>query len=490
MTTADSTGQATSGGGLAAQLNRQTLGWLAAIVLPVLLYFQLPGLLPESLSPSGSANAQIFLTVVSGAVCLWLFRLTPDFVPALLVTLMCLLLNLAPRETVLTGFISDVFFLVLGMFMLAAMLTASGLTQRFALWVVLHLPDTRFTQPVILFATGAVLSTLIPSPLGRSAMLTPLALQFARQSDSDKSQATLLVSNIQGSTLLSTIFLTGNPLNFVMLGLFDVQTQLKFQWIHWLVSASMVAGVLCLAFFIWLAWRCRNETLPPEEARKVLREQWKVLGPLSNLEKGALMALAGLTLTILTASFHHISLAWATLFIALSLFLFSGLNSQDMRRYVDWPTLLFIAAIVAWGPIIQHLNLDTLIAGHLSWLGDLFVGQPLVGISALAVVVIPIRLLFPGAPTFIILLSVLMSVSGTTGMSPWVLGFCLLTISEAFIFPHQHGVYSQVQSEAEAMGLAGMNRHSDFLLANLWFTGARLAALALTLPYWSQQALI
>lgn len=485
-----STVKATASPVVATPPKRVLLGWIASVVIPLLLYWYLPAVLPESYSASANAQATLFLTLIAGAVCLWLFRLTPDFVPAILVMLMCLLLNLAPRETVLAGFTSDVFFLVLGMFLLAAMLTASGLTQRFALWVVLHLPDSRFTQPLILFITGGVLSTLIPSPLGRSAMLTPLALQFAKQSKDEHGQSTLLISNIQGSTLLSTVFLTGNPLNFVMLGLFDVQTQLKFQWVNWFISAALVAAVLSAAYVLWLAWVSRHDQRPPAEARALLQQQWQQLGPLSNLEKGALLALAALTLGILTASWHHVSLAWMTLFIAMALFLFSGLNSQDLRRYVDWPTLMFIAAIVAWGPMLQYLQLDGLIAGNLSWMGDLFLQQPMIGIAALAVVVLLIRLLFPGAPTFIILLSVLITVSDSTGISPWVLGFCLLTLSEAFVFPHQHGVYSQVQSEAQAESIAGANRFGTFVMANLWFTGARILALGLTLPYWSQLALI
>jgi len=462
------------------------IGWLVTLSLPLLLFFKLP---QQVVDLSGSEGV-IFLALIAGAVSMWVFRLTPNFVPSLLVTVLSVILNLAPRDVVMAGFGSNVIFLVLGMFLFAAMISTSGLARRISLWLITSLPNNRFTQPFILFGLGVSLSSLIPSPLGRSAIMTPLALDLARLSNNPHRQATLQVSALQGGFLLCTVFLTGNPLNFVMLGFLDMQTQFYFQWGNWLQS-TLIAGLVLLAFYLlWMLWRCRHEETVSSREIDRLREEFESLGSLDNKEKGAVVSMMILVGAILTMSFHHIELAWIALFIAMAIFLFDGLTVADMRSRVDWPTLLFIASIVSWGPMIQHLNLDLLVFEHLKWLGTYISNRPLEGILLLSLVVFCVRLFFPGAPTFVILMSVLISVSGSSALSPWVLGFCLLLLSESFIFSYQHGVAAQVSSALSDENLMHKDMQKAFLTSNLWFCFARVVALCASLAYWTHQALI
>ncbi|BFM48707.1 SLC13 family permease [Marinomonas sp. THO17] len=462
------------------------IGWLVTLALPLYLFFNMP---KQVVDLAGSEGVT-FLALIVGAVSMWVFRLTPNFVPSLLVTILAVVLNLAPREVVMAGFGSNVIFLVLGMFLFAALMSTSGLARRISLWLTTRLPNNRFTQPFILFGLGASLSSLIPSPLGRSAIMTPLALDLTRLSDNPHRHATLQISSMQGSFLLCTIFLTGNPLNFVMLGFLDMQTQFYFQWGNWLQS-TLIAGVILLIFYLlWMLWRCRHEQTVSSSEIKRLKQELQSLGGLDNKEKGAVIAMMLLVGSILSMSLHHIELAWVALFIAMTIFLFDGLTIEDMRSRVDWPTLLFIASIVSWGPMIQHLNLDQLALDHLKWLGTYISTSPLSGILLLSLVVFGIRLFFPGPPTFVILMSVLISVSGGAAMSPWVLGFCLLLLSESFIFSYQHGVSAQVSAALNDEKLLHKDMQKAFLTSNIWFCFARVVALCASLAYWSQQALI
>ncbi|ADZ91885.1 hypothetical protein GV054_13410 [Marinomonas mediterranea] len=461
-------------------------GWLVTFVLPLFLYVHLP----EKIYEQSGEQGVIFLALISGAVSMWVFRLTPNFVPSILVTILSVILNLAPREIVVAGFGSDVIFLVLGMFIFAAMMSTSGLARRISLWLTVRLPNNRFTQPFILFGLGTFLSALIPSPLGRSAIMTPLAVDLSKLSIDPRRQATLQVSAMQGSFLLCTIFLTGNPLNFVMLGFLDLQTQFYFQWGNWFQSTIFVGVVLLSFYCVWVVWRCRKEQTVSDAEVEQVREELRKLKGFDNKERGAVLAMLVLIGSILTMSFHHIALAWITLFIAMVIFLFDGLNAGDMRNRVDWPTLIFIASIMSWGPTIQHLQLDSLALEYLQWLGVFITGNPFVGILALSAVVFSVRLFFPGAPTFVILMSVLISISGDSALSPWVVGFCLITLSESFFLPYQHGVASQVFSALGEEKLMHKEMQRTFLTSNLWFCFARIVALCATLPYWADLALI
>ena len=458
---------------------RIPLGWLSALGVPMLLW--------ALLHTHVASDQLLFGLFIVIAVVLWLFRLVPDFIPALLVVMLAITLDIVPRDIALSGFTSDVFFMVLGIFFLAAMMSVSGLTYRVALSLLLRLPESKWTNPLILFLAGATLTTVIPSPLGRSAIATPL-LTALLESRNDKPTNTLLaLSSIHGTTLLSTVFLTGNPLNFVMLGLFDAQTQYRFQWLDWLWAALPAAGLLVLGYLLWLGCYLARQSIQVIP-RAALKQHYAALGQLRSQEVGALVAITVLMLGVLTTHWHHIPMVWLAMGVGLSIYLYGGLQAQDMRKHLDWGTLIFIAAIVCWGPMMSYLQLDQWLAQGVGLLKQSLQHSLVMGFAVLALMVIVLRLLFPGAPAFVMLMSALLPVTAELGLSPWVIGFALLTLSEAFILPHQHGVYSQVLSELSSQGLDVDQR--NLLGANIWFVLLRVMALMLCIPFWHWHALV
>src|SRR5690606_32394488 len=96
-------------------------GWLLATAVPFAVFF----LLRNAPDIAGVQTAYL-LAVVSSAVVMWVFRLLPDFVPALFAVLGIVLLNLTPPEVALSGFSSDTFFMALSIFALSVVTTTSG----------------------------------------------------------------------------------------------------------------------------------------------------------------------------------------------------------------------------------------------------------------------------------------------------------------------------------------------------------------------------
>ncbi|MBX2809061.1 MAG: anion permease [Cellvibrionaceae bacterium] len=459
---------------------RIPLGWLCALVLPVLLAWYVQSYIESS-------ESLVFLSLIVLAVVLWLFRLVPDFIPALLVVMLAIILDIVPRDIALSGYTSDVFFMVLGIFFLAAMMSVSGLTYRVALALLIKLPESRWTSALVLFFSGITLSTLIPSPLGRSAIATPLLTALIGDKPQRQQDTLLALSSIHGNTLLSTVFLTGNPLNFVMLGLFDAQTQYRFQWLTWLWAALPAATIMLLGYLVWLGRYLARHDIALSN-RDVLHKHYRALGPISSKEIGALAAISVLAVGIITIHWHHIPMVWLALGVGVAIYFYGGLGVQDVSKHVDWGTLIFIASIVSWGPMINYLSLDQWLSAGIGVLSH-YLSQGLVpGLTAMVMLLIPIRLLFPGAPTFVILLSALLPVTASLGLSPWVIGFALLTLSEAFLLPHQHGVYSQVVSALESRGRSLVQ--GDLLAANSWLLIVRIVALFASIPFWLWQAFI
>lgn len=101
---------------------RDFIAWSLVGLLPWLLYLQLDQGLPS--------DQVIFLCLALAAIIMWIFRLTPDFVPGLALLLIVTLLDLVPREIAFSGFYSQVFFLVFGIFVLAALLAETSWLGR------------------------------------------------------------------------------------------------------------------------------------------------------------------------------------------------------------------------------------------------------------------------------------------------------------------------------------------------------------------------
>ncbi len=470
---------------------RTFLGWTLALIVPMLVYF----LFHQSNPAAAARSTGIFIGVVSLAVCIWVFDLTPAFVPALLIIIVTILFDVVPKDVALSGFTSDAFFICLAIFIFAAQVASSGLIYRAALLFMRWLPESNLSQSLIVFASGTVLTTIIPSPLGRSALLNPLVFDLidkTHKTDGKKIETTpLIISGLQGTTLLSTIFLTGNPLNLVMLGFFTTQTQYRFQWLNWLQATLIVGVILVVGYLAILVWQARKSNLQPM-AKTQIDELLNKLGPVKNSEWGALIGMTVFGVGILTQSYHHIEPVWLAFGIALVLYLYGALTAKDLRSNIDWPTLLFVAAIVSWGPIMSSLHLNTLIGNQVKALklDVLMQNSFLLGIGFLALIIILIRFVFPGGPTFIILMSALIPLANSTGISPWVLGFIALTISEGFILPYQHGAFSLMVEELKTRGLEDTYNMSDILISNALLLALRVVAIYVTILYWKAIAIL
>ena len=348
------------------------------------------------------------------------------------------------------------------------------------------MPARVHSQNYLIFITGIMLSLIIPSPLGRGAILQPLTSSLSPSNE--RQETALVISNIHGNTLLSTIFLTGNPLNFVLLGLLDVQTQLQFQWLHWLVVTSFVAFILLIGFAIFISF-----CLLPERAfaidKHVIEKELERLGRPSQVECFIIGSFLFLAVMIATQHSHHIALPWIMIGLAIGLALYSVLTIEQVRQLVDWPTLFFISAIVSWGPIMSALYIDELIAGKLTIFSGIFQTDYFaLTILQLSAIIFILRLFVPGAPAFILMLTTFLPFAQEAGYSGWLVGFIILTLSEGFIFSHQHGVFSQ--SLEMAKNKQWHLRSHQIFLANVYFYILRVIALIISIPFWKMISVI
>jgi hypothetical protein len=106
---------------------------LAVLLAPPLLYFAggAAGLTQE---------AALFVGILATTVLMWLFGLADEFVPPLLAITAVLMVGLVPSDIALGGFSSRTLTTLMGVYALASLIGASGLSYRVMTWLLIRLP--------------------------------------------------------------------------------------------------------------------------------------------------------------------------------------------------------------------------------------------------------------------------------------------------------------------------------------------------------------
>jgi DASS family divalent anion:Na+ symporter len=463
---------------------RVVIGWLCAVLVPAALlwWFTEHRILPN-------LQSVYLMAIIGVAVVMWVFRLLPDFLPALFAVLCVLLLGLAPAGVALGGFASNTFFMALSIFGLSTVITVSGLSYRVLLWLLRIGPEHKAWYNASLFITGMALTPVVPTTNGRVAILSPFFTDLLHSMDRDSARAEaprMSASLMGGVSLMSTIFLSSKSVNFLIFGLLPLQEQERFQWLYWFYAAS-VCGLIMLALYglgLWLLFRNGSRPAIP---RALVADQMRILGPMKLAEWSAVTGLAVLLLSFVTATLHHIEIPWVALAILFSLLMFNFLSPKDFRERIDWTFLIFLGALVGLVATMEFVGFDAWLGQQLVWLRRMMSDDLESFILMLAAAIFIVRLALPINATVVIFATLLVPTAALAGVNPWLVGFLVLLLSENFIWPYQASYYLQFCSQAGAAAQADDRR---VLLLNALGFAMKLAAVYASFPFWRHLGIV
>lgn len=457
----------------------QLIGWICAIVLPYLVY-------KMGMSGGLGKDAAYFLAIITSAVTMWVFTLVPAFIPPLFSILATILFDIAPPEVAVAGFASSGFFMLMSIFAIGALMVMSGLTYRISLQILKIIPASPFWYNVSLLLYGMILTPVIPSQLGRTTIVLPFLstlIGTAGGKRNDPAVAQLIVSAMAGVSLLASVFLTGKPANLIIFGLFDMQTQFAFAWLQWLIAASFTGIVLIALYFLIVTIFFKSKEHFGIH-KHIIQSQVQTLGPMTGLEISALIAI-GLVITgILTATYHKVDIAWMSMAIMVVLLLMGSLKRDDIGGRVDWTVIIFIASIVTWVPVMKLTGLDKLVFSYFSWIGVYMKTQLPLFILGLSLFIVLLRLALPEIVAEILLVTLLLPLANQAGVSPWLIGFIVLTMCETYIFPYQAPYHLQLKNHLANLGQDALYEERTVIRYNVLLTIARIAAIYASLPFW------
>lgn len=467
------------------------VGWAVTLISPLLLFVYGADL-------GLDRNAGIFLGIFVATMFMWIFRLIDEYVPGIFALMALLITGLAPPAVVLSGFVSDGFFMAMSVLGLGALIVVSGLGYRFMLFMMRWLPNNQFSHSLGLLFTGIALTPTVPVINGRVSLITPLALDMAsimRYPFNKKAATRLISSGFTGVTLLSGVFLSSKAVNFVVFGLLPTQNQSEFQWLAWLMAAG-VAGLVMLVMYIvaeWLLFRNSEPTiaLPKEQ----LDVQSKVLGPLSVREWAAITGIAIFVIGMVSTPMHGVKPPWVGMAVLYGLLIFGFIKRADFRDRIDWPFLVYLGSIVGFVAVFNYIGLGAALNTKLSFFGEYMRNNFPLFVLMLAGTMFVLRLAVPIGASIVLAATLLMPIAQVNGVNPWVVGFMVLLFGEFWVFKYQCPFYpvlvEDFQRYVKAEGMDSVHfDEKTFLRLNLLVNLAKILAIYASIPYWKSLGLI
>ena len=357
------------------------LGAVAALVAICLLPSPAPLARGGNLVPLTS-EGQMCLGIMAFAVTLWVTETVPFAVTSLLVVLLIPVLGIADfRSVVRAGFGDPIIAFFLGVLMLSAAFTHSGLGTRLV-YLILARVGTR-TDRVLLgvLTVGTFISWWI-TDMAVAAMLLPLGVGLLRDADlrpgSSQFGRALMIATAFGPLIGGIATPAGTAANLVAIGQLKQLANVDVSFGRW-----MTYGVPASLLMIPVAWRLLLWLFPPELehlpfTRDDVRRRLDGLGPLGAAERWTLaifgIVIATWLLTPFMAGWSAGAIDPPVEAVALAggLALFMPgvrvLSWKEAEREIEWGGLMLIVAGLSLGLVVYQ-------TGAARWLAWVLLGQ-------------------------------------------------------------------------------------------------------------------
>jgi sodium-dependent dicarboxylate transporter 2/3/5 len=273
---------------------KQLLFFLAAVIAMVFLK-EMP--IADSIRNIGDAeltrSGQAAMGVLVFALILWMTEAIPFHITGLLSIVLLTVFRVDTyREIVKVGFGNDTITFFIGVLILSAFITTSGLGKRIGVWI---LSKTGNSTPKIVFGfilTGTILSMWITN-MAVAAMLMPLAVAILREEGivplkSNFGRA-LLIACAWGSIIGGIATPSGAGPNAIAIGFISQMAGIDVtfgQWMLYGVPASLlmapVAWAVLMIFF-------KPEISHLSKSRKELEQEFRELPSMNREEKVTLV---------------------------------------------------------------------------------------------------------------------------------------------------------------------------------------------------------
>jgi len=401
-----------------------------------------------------TAAGKTCLGIMAFAVTLWVTEALPFAATSLLVVLLIPAFGVAEfREVVRASFGDPVIVFFIGVLILAAAFTLSGLGTRLTYLVLLRV-GTHTNRVLLGFLIVGTLISMWITDIAVSAMLFPLAVGLLRDAGLRPAHSNfgraLMIATAFGPLIGGIATPAGTAANLVAIAQLKQLAGVDVSFWRWM-GLGVPASLLMIPF----AWRILLWMFPPELDRlpishDVIRDRLRDLGPLRPAERRTLLVFATVVALWL---FTPLPVEAVGLGGGVALFVpgLRVMSWKEAEAQVEWGGVMLIVAGLSLGLVLFE-------SGAARWLAWVLLGQitsvpdalrPFVIVLAVA----GLHLLFSSnTVTATIIIPILVALATDLHLDPWMtvapaaftssLAFILVSEGPTTIIPYASGYFS------------------------------------------------
>ncbi|MBG6216155.1 anion transporter [Arthrobacter sp. CAN_A6] len=338
---------------------------LAGIVVSALIVTA--AVQPQSaLSPQGAITLVVFVL----AVWLWVFTSIDDTYVALGAATVLVLTGTMDTSALFSTLGEETIWLLLAAFVIAAAVSASGLANRGATFIITGASTPR--QLVHLVTLALVVTTFaVPSTSGRAALALPVFLALRQVLTDHPPLVKTLAILFPSVILLSAVgsFL-GAGAHLITSQILETATGSGFDFATWLLYGlplALVASHICAEIVLRLFTRPEDRKISLSVSAQDLERHsdTPVTGPLTVAESRAALLLGAVIVLWCTEPLHGLDPALVALIGALVAASpsYGSVKLASALKSVPWSLLLFMAATLALGNALISTGAADWLAG-------------------------------------------------------------------------------------------------------------------------------
>jgi DASS family divalent anion:Na+ symporter len=462
--------------GLRKKINLRLVQASIGIIIGILVALWTP---PQGLSSEGMRGLGILLW----AIFWWVFNVLPEYLTAMLMSALFIILGHVPTETVFASFASSTWWLLVAALGLGAGISKSGLLERMALVTLRFFPKSFKGQILGLLGVGTITAPFVPSLTAKAAMLAPVsmamsdALGYERKG---REASGLFAAMFTGIRNAAPVFISASVIGYMLRGLYPESVQTQFNMVYWFLCALPWGIVMSILnyFTIMTMYKPKEEL---QANMDFINKRLDALGPMGT--KGQIM----LVITILTV------LLWATEplhklpphvvgLIAICIALASGVfDRMDFRASITWDSLIFIGVVMNLSTIFKALNINNWILSIFSPAIKYLIVNPYLFVIGLALITVVVRFIIVSELAYIsIFMAFLIPVAIKANINPWVVGMVIYCMVNPWLVLYQNPVYLTAYYSTQG----NMVEHSEMARFCVIYLINSLIALLISVPFW------
>jgi CRP-like cAMP-binding protein len=439
---------------------------------------------PDGLDRAGLAALAAIVATVPLLVC----AVLADWIVMLLLVLALALPGLVPPGTVLAGFATPAWLMILTLLAVGTAVSRSGLMFRLVLLSLERLPPAFVPQSLVLCATGILMTAGLTSGATRIALGVPIArgiadaMGFKAQSPGSAAIGLLtFFSFLQ----MGELFVTGTFTGLVVHDLLPQAARQSITWWRWFFVALPVF-VLVFA----LNYATILTLFQPHRGARVnlraIRLQHALLGPVTRNEVWSAVALLALIVGFATRELHGIAPVWLALAAFLLLVALGAFDQSAFQGGGTLALLVYSGVILSLGDVFAALHIDAWLTSFVQRGMPGLIGNPYGFVSVVALIAFVLHFFVPWMTASTLLALVTMPLAEGLGFHPFIPVLVALVAGDHTVLPYVNSGYAIIYFASEGELFSHAQARKPMVLEAVY----RLVACVASVPVWQLMGLM